>query len=99
MTMALLMTSATMGLLRNSSMCHLLLLCADTLHTQVFPGEASVEWVMGSDLLQDVTRAGVLPRLAETVCKLDEDFPVGFGPRQWAQGAPNSLYVLIDIGH
>src|SRR5579859_1675048 len=99
MTNALLMTDATIMLLRKSSTSHLLLLCAHSLIAQILPGEAGIEGIALGDLDQDVTWAGVGPALAQVVGQLDQDLPVGPGARQRTQRAADGLHMVIDIGH
>src|SRR5579883_378622 len=99
MTMALLMTAATIGLVRKSSMGHLLFPCAHALLAQTLPGEARVERVGFRDLAQHVLRAAVVPLIAQMPCQFNEDVQVCLRAGQRAQGAANSLHVVVDVGH
>src|ERR1700730_10419067 len=99
MTMALLIMPATMGLLRNSSMCHLLLLRPHSLRSQVLPGQTTIKWVAGSDFQQHILRAIVVPFLSKQVCQAGQNFPVGLCAGQGSQGVYVSLHVVIDVSH
>src|ERR1700674_5765841 len=99
MTMALLITPATMGLLRNSSMCHLLLLRPHSLRSQVFPGQSAIEWVGCSDFQQHILWAIVVPLLPQLVCQPGQNFSVGHRAGQGPQGMYDFLHMMVDVGH
>src|SRR5216683_7317857 len=99
MTIALLMMPATMGLLRNSSMGHLLLLSPHSLRSQVFPGQSTIECIGGSDFQKHILGASVVPLLPQLICQAGQNFPVGHRAGQRPQGVYDFLHMVIDVGH
>src|SRR5258708_943359 len=99
MTIAILIISARIGLLRRTSMSHLLLLRSNTLQAQIFPGQACIEGVAISDLQKDIARAGIGPLLSHVGSQTCQDFPVGLCSGKWTQCFANSLDVVVNVGH
>src|SRR5215470_14795004 len=97
--MAPLMILATTWLLRNSSMCHLLLVGAYALRAQSFPRQPGIEWVRVRNFKQHLLGAVVVPLLAQEICKSYKDFPICLRPEKWSQCLSNSLHMVIDVSH
>src|SRR6266567_3248516 len=99
MMMMLLMIAATIGLFKNSSMGHLLLLGAYALHAQILPQQIRVEGMVVGNLLEDVAWAAIVPAQTEGARELHENFPVGPGTGQRSQGTADCLHVMVNVGH
>src|SRR5450759_4668762 len=70
-TIALLMTAATIALLRKSSTRHLLLLSAHALRSQLYPIQTCIEWILFGNFQQYLFRAGITPLCAHMPGYLD----------------------------
>src|SRR5947207_14453422 len=99
MTMALLMIAATISLLRKSSMRHLLFLAAYPMWPQLFPRQSSIERILRGNLQEYLLRAGITPLVTHASGYLADYLPVGFSSWQGAQGMPDGLYMVVDVGH